>query len=141
VATNGVLVDTGPLVATANERDPYHAVCVAEASKLRGPFYTCWPVITEAAYLLKDRPANVQTLLGWVRMSKFRLLSLEADDMESVAEILARYADQQFDFADAALMHLAERESMETVFTIDQRHFSVYRTSTGRSLTIRPAAL
>lgn len=141
MASNGVLVDTGPLVATANNRDPYHAACVAEAGKLQGPFYTCWPVITEAAYLLRDRKANVQTLLAWVRSAKFRVLPLEAVDMAGVAEILARYEDQQFDFADATLMHLAERESIETVFTTDQRHFSIYRTGDGRSLQVRPMSV
>jgi predicted nucleic acid-binding protein len=61
--------------------------------------------------------------------------------VNGIADTLARYADQQFDFADAALMHLAERESIDAVFTVDQRHFSVYRTPAGRALTIRPAAL
>jgi uncharacterized protein len=139
VRHKGVLVDTGPLVATANDRDPYHAACVAEASQLRGPFCTCWPVITEAAYLLKDRPSNVQTLLGWLRTSKLLLLSLETADIEKITDILIRYADQSFDLADAALMHLAYREGIETVFTIDQRHFSVYRTPNEKPLLLRPA--
>lgn len=138
--SKGVLVDTGPLVATANERDPYHDVCVAQAQELRGPFFTCWPAITEAAYLLRDRPARVQTLLAKICRATLHVLPLEADDMESVADILKRYGDQDFDFADATLMHLAVRESIQTVFTMDQRHFAVYRTPTGRSLSIRPVA-
>jgi uncharacterized protein len=61
--------------------------------------------------------------------------------MEGVAAILTRYADQHFDFADAVLMHLAERESIKTIFTTDQRHFGVYRTLTGTALEIRPVAM
>jgi uncharacterized protein len=141
MATNGVLVDTGPLVATANERDPYHAVCVAETQTLRAPFYTCWPVITEAAYLLKDRPARVQTLLAKISSSILQILPLDAVDMKDIADILTRYADQKFDFADASLMYLAGRESIETVFTTDHRHFSVYRTPTAKALMIRPMTL
>ena len=136
---SGVLVDTGPLVATANDGDPYHAICIAEASRIRAPLYTCWPVIAEAAYLLKNRPRNVQTLLRWIGTSTLRLLPLEDADSEGIAEILRRYVDQRFDLADAALMHLAWREGIESVFTIDHRHFSLYRTPNGKPLLLRPA--
>jgi predicted nucleic acid-binding protein len=141
MAINGVLVDTGPLVATANDRDPYHAACVAETQKLRGQFYTCWPVITEAAYLLRDRPVRVQSLLGKISTSVLQVLPIDASDMDGIAGILARYADQNFDFADATLMYLAERESIETVFTTDHRHFSIFRTSAVKPLVIRPTSL
>jgi predicted nucleic acid-binding protein len=137
----GVLVDTGPLVAIIRKRDQYHSACVAEAKLLQGPFYTCWPVITEAAYLLRDGPSEVQRLLARVRTSWIHLLPLDADDVASITDILTRYADQNFDFADATLMYLAERESIETVFTTDHRHFSVYRTPSAKSLVIRPTTL
>jgi predicted nucleic acid-binding protein len=137
----GVLVDTGPLVAIIRKRDQYHAACVAEAKLIQGPFYTCWPVVTEAAYLLSDGPSEVQRLLARVRTSWLRLLQLDADDMQGVADILDRYADQRFDFADAALMHLAERESIGAVFTTDRRHFSIYRTKSKKPLVIRPTTL
>lgn len=140
MAARGVLIDTGPLVAILSERDQHHAVCRAEAKKLRGPFYTCWPVITEAAFLLKDRPPTVAKLLGRVRDQKIQILPLSSDDADAIAQILSKYADQDFDLADAALMHLAERETMLTVFTIDHRHFSLYRTAVGKPLAIVPAA-
>jgi predicted nucleic acid-binding protein len=141
MAGKGVLVDTGPLVAIIRKRDQYHSACVAEAKLIQGPFYTCWPVITEAAYLLRDGSSEVQRLLARVRTSWLHLLQLDANDMQGVADILNRYADQKFDFADAAIMHLAERESIDTIFTTDQRHFSIYRTQFTRSLVIRPMSL
>jgi predicted nucleic acid-binding protein len=128
-------------VAIIRQRDQYHSACVAEAKLIQGPFYTCWPVITEAAYLLRDGPSEVQRLLAKVRTSWLHLLQLNADDVQSVADILNRYADQKFDFADAALMHLADREAIDTVFTTDQRHFSVYRTESVKPLVIRPMTL
>jgi predicted nucleic acid-binding protein len=57
-------VDAGLLVAILNDRDQHHAVCVAEAKTLRGPFFTCWPEITEAAYLLRNRPAAAPKVIG-----------------------------------------------------------------------------
>jgi predicted nucleic acid-binding protein len=40
--------------------------------------------------------------------------------------------------ADAALVYLAGREKIETVFTLDRRDFSVYRASGRRALSIVP---
>jgi len=35
-------------------------------------------------------------------------------------------------------MFIAEREGIDTVFTLDKRDFSVYRASDGRALSIVP---
>ena len=40
---------------------------------------------------------------------------------------MSRYADRPMDFADATLVHLAARKSIETILTVDQTDFSVYR--------------
>jgi predicted nucleic acid-binding protein len=114
VAVKGVLVDTGPLVAILSERDQHHAVCVDAAKTLRGPFYTVWPVITEAAYLLRDNPVAVEKLLGRIRSFRLRLLHLTAEDVDGVSQILSTYHDQDFDLADASIMHVAERDGIET---------------------------
>ncbi|MEX0714707.1 MAG: PIN domain-containing protein [Pirellulales bacterium] len=141
MATKGVLVDTGPLVAILSKTDQHHKACVAASQALRGPFYTAWPVITEAVYLLKGRPEAVEKLLGRVRSSKLCLLELVPEDVDGIQRILKDYGDQGFDLADATLMHLAEKSGIETVFTTDRRHFSVYRTDQGKPLTLVPATL
>jgi predicted nucleic acid-binding protein len=141
VKRKGVLIDSGPRVALLSERDNFHSVCLEQARILRGPFNTSWPVITEAAHLLKNRASAVDKLLVWIRTSEIGILPLTADDVSGIAEILARYSDQGFDFADAASMHLADREDIQTVFTIDHRHFSVYRTKQRQHLSIVPAIL
>lgn len=35
-------------------------------------------------------------------------------------------------------MHLAEREEIEHVFTLDRRDFSAFRTASGKALTLLP---
>ena len=137
-SNRGVLVDAGPLVAILSERDQYHVTCFSEAKSLRGPFYTLWPVVTEAAYLLREEAGAVQKLLGRIRDSKLQLISLGADDADGISAILKQYADQDFGLADATLMYLAERDGIERVFTTDQRHFSIFRTSNGRALSLSP---
>ena len=42
------------------------------------------------------------------------------------------------DFADATLVHVANREHIDQVFTLDRRGFSIYRLSSGRVFTIIP---
>lgn len=132
------LDDTGPLVALLHRDDPLHSTCDAIAETIRLPLKTCLPVITEAAYLLRRHPTVVRTLLSQCAGQIFELLPLTADDVAEIAAILVKYADQDFDFADAALMHLAVREGISTIFTLDRRHFSVFRTAQGKSLTVTP---
>jgi predicted nucleic acid-binding protein len=141
VTPDPVLVDTGPLVPLISERDAYHFVCTEEAKSLQWPFYSCWPVITEAAHLLKTQTNAVQKLLSWIGLSEIQILQLSIADVDRISGILKRYCDQGFDFADASLMHLAERENMQKVFTIDHRHFSVYRTKKRKRLSIVPVTL
>jgi predicted nucleic acid-binding protein len=134
----GELIDTGPLVALLSKGDQYHATCVAAAEALRAPYFTAWPVITEAAYLLRKSPSAVGTLLSQLRESKLQLLELFPTDMDGISRLLTEYRDQGFDLADVVLMYLAEREGIEYVFTTDRRHFSVFRTNANRALSIIP---
>jgi predicted nucleic acid-binding protein len=40
---------------------------------------------------------------------------------------MERYSDRPMDFADATLVHLAEREGLRTIFTLDNNDFETYR--------------
>lgn len=140
MAANAVLVDTGPLVAVIDSDDAYHEVCREQFSKLNSPLYTCWPVITEAAYLLRAFPAQVRGMLSSCRGNPYEILTLDSDDLAGINRILAKYEDQNFQLADAALMYLAQRESIGTVFTMDHADFSVFRSDHGNALTLLPAS-
>ena len=48
-------------------------------------------------------------------------------------------ADQPMDFADATLVHLAQRESLSTVFTIDHDDFETYRVGGRKRLRLLPS--
>ena len=138
MTTSCVLIDTGPLVATYRERDEHHQACVEVERQLQSPQYTCWPVITEAVYLLGDSANAVHKLLAKISSGDLIVLPITRDDIPAIAEVIAKYFDQEVDLADACLVHLAEREAISTIFSVDRRHFSVYRTASGKSFTLLP---
>jgi len=136
--TTGVLLDTGPLVAILSRKDAYHQVCVAQLRLIVPPLLTCWPIITEAAWLLRQYPVAVQRLLASFTQGWITLLPLGESDAEPIGKILQQYRKLNAQLADAALVHLAEREGLDTVFTLDRRDFSVYRFSGKRSFHLLP---
>ena len=106
--------------------------------KLRGPLLTCWPVITETAWLLRGYPQALGILLSSFNARPFKLASLDEADLPSIAAILARYRDLGIQLADASLVHLANREEIETIFTLDRRDFGVLRMTRGKKFRIIP---
>ena len=133
-----VLVDTGPLVAIASARDAAHAVCIEHSRTISRPMVTCWPVFTEAAWLLRSRPAAIRALFRTFRDGTLRMAPLDETDIPAIERILDAYASLRPQLADAALVHLAEREAIHTIFTLDRRDFSVYRLSRNRPLSLIP---
>jgi uncharacterized protein len=133
-----VLVDTGPLVAILSRADQYHDTCVEALRQMPGPLLSCWPVITEAAWLLRGHPRAIQQLLGSLDGGFLELLSLSGSEGVAIADVMKKYADIRPQLADAALVYLAARDGIDTIFTLDQRDFSVYRSGRKRPFRILP---
>ena len=133
-----VLIDTGPIVAILSATDQYHNLCVDALRELPGPLFSCWPVIMEAAWLLRRSPRLVTDLLQSVNTGFLELLPLSGVEAGALAELMARYANLRPQIADAALVHLANRDDIDTIFTLDRRDFSVYRSAKNRPFRIVP---
>jgi|ERR1700676_3454698 len=133
-----VLADTGPIVAILSRRDQYHRTCVEALRDLPGPIFTCWPVVTEAAWLLRRDSNTVQQLINSLDSGFLELLPLTTADAKPIASILKKYRGIRIQLADAALVHLAARDGLDTIFTHDQRDFSVYRLPKGRAFRVIP---
>jgi hypothetical protein len=136
--TGQVLVDTGPIVAILMASDEHHEACVDQLHRIRGPLLTCWPVITEAAWLLRAYPAAIRKLLSSFQRRPFDLVALGETDLPGIAAILAKYAGLGIQLADASLVHLANREGIETMFTLDRRDFGILRLAHGKKLHLIP---
>ena len=132
-----MLVDAGPLIALIDRADPDHETCVAALRTLRDPLVTVWPAFTEAMYLLRGSWHGQAALWSRVETGALGLAPLDEADARRMRELMEKYRDLPMDLADAALVRVAERESLTKVFTLDRRHFSLYRASR-RRLTVLP---
>jgi uncharacterized protein len=133
-----VLVDTGPLVAILSRADEHHDSCVNVLRFITGPLFSCWPVITEAAWLLRTDQRAVQQLLRSISEGFPVMLPLLDSEAGEIADIMKKYATLEPQLADAALVYLAQREGIDTIFTLDRRDFSVYRSLRKRGFRILP---
>ena|SRR5947199_1040546 len=122
-----ILVDAGPLVAFVDADDQHHTKCVAALRGLQESLATLWPPLTEAMYLLSDLPKAQDALCEMIHRGALQLLSLDSTDIPRIRELMRKYANRPIDFADAALIRVAEREGLRKIFTVDRRDFSVYR--------------
>jgi len=68
----------------------------------------------------------------------FELLALDEADLSGIAAILGKYQGLGIQLADASLVHLANREGIETIFTLDRRDFSVLRLARGKKIRVIP---
>lgn len=134
----GVLVDAGPLVALIDAGDAHHDVCVAALKTLRDPLVTVWPAFTEAMHLLGGSWRGQKALWSRLETDALTLAELDARDAPRMRELMEKYRDLPMDLADAALVRVAERASLSRIFTVDKRHFSVYRPGRRRRFAIVP---
>jgi predicted nucleic acid-binding protein len=123
------LVDTGAVAALFNPADRFHARASDWFRDFRGELLTSEAVVAEAAYLLAPSPPMLHAALVWFqRMRAARLMRIDAPaDYARLASLIAQYSNLPCDYADAALIELAERTGVVAIATIDQRDFSVYR--------------
>jgi predicted nucleic acid-binding protein len=124
--TGPVLLDTGPLVALLSRRDRYHDWARQEMAAVNPPLLTCESVLSEACFLLRQRPDGRTAVLELAR----RGLVAAAFDLDreaaAVQKLLGRYGDVPMDLADACLVRLAELTAGSVLLTLDS-DFRIYR--------------
>lgn len=128
-----LIVDTGVLLAAADEADPDHDACVALLEQENGPFVTSGLVVAETGYLIDRQlgPAAESMFYRSIADGDLRAEELEQADWLRIAELVEEYADLPLGGTDASLIALIERHNADRIATLDHRHFSVVRPSTG----------
>jgi uncharacterized protein len=132
-----ILVDSGPLVALIDRSDSHHETCKATLQSLTDPLLSAWPVVTEAMYLLAFSWRAQEGLWELLTSQALVLAPLDHTDAPRLRDLMHKYRDLPMDLADAALVRIAERERLRRVFTLDRRHFTLYRPARlGRFVTL-----
>lgn len=132
------LADTGALLAYLDSTDPWHERCRAAFGQCRLPLVTSSAVLTELFHLLGDNHRHVDLAWAFVRSGAVTVLPISDRDLPGIETLMRKYRDRPMDFADATLVHLAERESLSTVFTVDHDDFETYRVGGRKRLRSLP---
>ena len=132
------LADTGAMLALLDKGDKWHERCGAEFEGLRKPLATTAAVLTEIFHLARRMPVQMEAIWRLIRSDAITVLPIVDDDTASIEALMRKYADRPMDFADATLVHVAERESTDIVFTIDHNDFETFRVH-GRPFKIFPS--
>ena len=133
-----VLADTGALLAYLDRSDRWHDRCREAFGPLRLPLVTTEAVLTELFHLVGDDRREKEAAWGFVRSGVVSLAPVVDSDLPAIEALMSRYHDRPMDFADATLVHLAERESLSTVFTVDHDDFETYRLGARKRFRILP---
>lgn len=121
------LIDTGAVLALLDRDDKWHLRCKEAFAGLPLPLATTAAVVAELFHLVGDHAEEVAAAWGFLRSGAITVLPITDQDLPRLEELMARYHDRPMDFADATLVHLARRESLVTVFTVDNDDFETYR--------------
>jgi hypothetical protein len=121
------LADTGALLAYLDSRDGWQARCREAFVRLRLPLVTSGAVLTELFHLVGDSAHETDAVWRFIRSGALTVSPISDADLPAIERLMQKYADRPMDFADATLVHLAERETIATVYTVDHDDFETYR--------------
>jgi hypothetical protein len=89
-------------------------------------------------YLLGGSWPGQKALWSRLEIGALGLAQLDETDAPRMRELMEKYRDLPMDLADAALVRIAERDALTDIFTLDRRHFSIYRPGRRRRFAIVP---
>lgn len=136
-----IAIDTGPIVALFDKGDDKHEICTKIFKEIHEPLITTWPVLTEAFYLLNFSHRVQDDLCEFVERGVVKVYDLDKKLFKECRMLIKQYSDLPMDFADASLAAVADAENIHTVFTLDHKDFSVYRTKHKKPFKLLPAKL
>ncbi len=135
------LIDTGVMLAAVEDDDHWHSVCLDALNSIHLPLLTTEAVLTEFFHLASRNPNSIQKAWRFARSGVLTVQAMSDADLPELQALMAQYADHPMDFADATLVHLAARESLSLILTVDHDDFETYRIAGRKKFTILPRRL
>jgi predicted nucleic acid-binding protein len=135
-----LILDTAPLVALADRRDPMQPRVEKLLHDEAGELVIPAPTTAEIDYLLGrrlGRPARLAFLKD-LAAGRFTVASLNTDDFAVIADLARRYDDLDAGLADLSAVVVADRYGTRRLLTFDERHFRALRPLSGGHFELLP---
>jgi predicted nucleic acid-binding protein len=132
------LIDTGAILALIDRDDRWHGSCVGAYNQSRLPLLTTEAVLTEVFHLAQRNLRDIRAVWTLLRAGAIQMSSISNDELPRIRALMDDYADRPMDFADATLVHLAARESLSLILTVDHGDFETYRLPRNKRFSILP---
>jgi len=133
------LIDTGAILALVDRSDECHESCVEAYNRNRLPWLTTEAVPTEAFHLVRRNLRDDRAIWTLLRSGAIVMSIITNKELPQIHALMSQYADRPMDFADATLVHLAARERISMILTVDYDDFETYRLPGRKKFTIIPA--
>lgn len=133
-----VVVDTGPLYAVVDEDDGDHARCRAVLEQAEHRLIIPTLVIAEATYLIGTRLGPDIEAQFLRSLARVHVEGPTPDDWPRIADLVTQYGDFPLGGADASIVALAERLDIDTIVTLDDRHFRAVRPRHRKAFSLLP---
>lgn len=124
--TEGVILDTGPLVAYLVDRDDHHNWAESTFASLPPLFWTCESVLTEVAFLVDFDSRAISMINSFLRRGWLRVPFHFGTEYERVCELMEKYQSTPMSLADGCIVRMSEMLDGCPVLTTDG-DFLVYR--------------
>lgn len=132
------IIDTGAIVAIVDADEFWHYACLDALASLQLPLLTTEAVLTELFHLIAARNLSIGNAWKFVLSGALMVRPVADSDLPALHSLMAQYKDRPMDFADATLVHLAARESLSIILTVDHDDFETYRIGGRKRFTILP---
>ncbi len=132
------VVDTGILYALFDARDQWHERAAiffkAHAREAVVPL----TILGEVGYLIEVRlgPGGPRSLADWLSQGFVQMEGLLPQDLRRMTLLMSRYPD--LGFVDSSVVAIAERLLIDTIATVDRRHFTPIRPLHAERFTLVP---
>jgi predicted nucleic acid-binding protein len=104
------------------------------------PLATTEAVLTELFYLVGPETHTMEAAWRFVSSGAIILASIDHSELPQIHRLMSKYADHPIDFADATLVHVARRDSLSSILTVDHADFYSYRIDGRRKFNVIPSA-
>ncbi len=135
---SAVLIDSGPLIALADQGDAKHEECWKALRSIprATTIFTVPHALMEVFYILAPVPSAIDA--AFKLLKSLRVEFYEDVSLDRVQELIDKYNDLPMDFVDACIVAAAEEHQVNTIFTLDKRDFHVYRPRHVKSFHLLP---